>query len=79
VVTADQPVVSAEDLGLGDFSAGPLEVITLKDARELAERDALTRALAVADGNVSRVAELLGVTRPTVYDLMSKHDMTATS
>ena len=79
VVTADQPVVSAEDLGLGDFSGAQLEVITLKAARELAERDALTRALAVADGNVSRVADLLGVTRPTVYDLMSKHDLKAAS
>jgi len=75
VVTADQPVVSAEDLGLGDFSGAQLEVITLKAARELAERDALTRALAIADGNLSRVADLLGVTRPTVYDLMSKHDL----
>jgi len=79
VVTADQPVVSAEDLGLGDFSGAQLEVITLKAARDLAERDALARALAVAEGNVSRVAELLGVTRPTVYDLMSKHDLKAAS
>jgi two-component system NtrC family response regulator len=77
VVTADQPVVSAEDLGLDDFSGAQLEVITLKTARELAERDALGRALAVADGNVSRVASLLGVTRPTVYDLMGKYDLKA--
>ena len=43
------------------------------------DQDALARAIAVADGNVSRVANLLGVTRPTVYDLMSKHDLKAAS
>ncbi len=79
VVTADQPMVSAEDLGLGDFSGAQLEVITLKAAREHAERDALNRAIVVADGNVSKVAALLGVTRPTVYDLMSKHNLKAAS
>ena len=79
VVTADQPVVSAEDLGLEEFSGTELEVMTLKQAREMAERDALARAIAVAAGNVSRIADLLGVTRPTVYDLMSKHDLKAAS
>ena len=79
VVTADQPVVNAEDLGLGDFSGSHLEVMTLKQAREIAERDALARVIAVADGNVSRMADLLGVTRPTVYDLMSKHDLKVAS
>ena len=79
VVTADQAMVNAEDLGLSEFSGSGLAVMTLKQARELAERDALSRAIAVADGNVSRVAELLGVTRPTVYDLMTKHDLKAAS
>ena len=79
VVTADQSVIDAEDLGLAEFSGADLPVMTLKMARETAERDALSRALAVADGNISKVADLLGVTRPTVYDLMSKHDLKAAS
>jgi hypothetical protein len=45
--------------------------------RDEAERRAVTEALAAADGNVSRAANLLGVSRPTVYDLMQRHGLAA--
>ena len=38
---------------------------------------AVRQALAVAHGNLSRAAELLGVTRPTLYDLLGKHSIDA--
>ena len=44
----------------------------LRQARDDAERRAIITALARADGNVVRAAELLGVSRPTLYDLMHR-------
>jgi len=72
VATCDGPLVSADDLGL-EAGAAPRRLPTLRDVREEAERRALTESLAAADGNVSRAANLLGVSRPTVYDLMQRH------
>jgi two-component system NtrC family response regulator len=37
-----------------------------------AERQALIQALALAQNNISRAAELLGVSRPTLYDLLDR-------
>jgi two-component system NtrC family response regulator len=45
--------------------------------REEAEKRALAEALALSAGNISKAAELLGVARPTVYDLMSRHGLAA--
>jgi two-component system, NtrC family, response regulator len=43
--------------------------------RTRAERQAIQQALTITDGNISRTAELLGVSRPTLYDLMEKYGM----
>lgn len=72
VIMADGPVIGADDLGLQD-AAGPAAPINLRQIRDKAECDALTKALARVDGNVVKAAELLGVSRPTIYDLMSRH------
>jgi len=45
----------------------------LREVREQAERQAIQRALYFSDSNLSRTAELLGVTRPTLYNLLKKH------
>ena len=50
---------------------GPLP-LNLKEVRNRAEREAVTRALTVAQGSISRAADLLGVTRPTLYDLIER-------
>jgi formiminotetrahydrofolate cyclodeaminase len=42
---------------------------------ERAERSAIQRAMSYADSNISRTSELLGVTRPTLYNLIKKHGM----
>jgi two-component system NtrC family response regulator len=76
VIMAEGAVVTASDLGLQDPGDDP-EYLNLRVARQRAEAQAVRQALAVAKGNLSRAAELLGVTRPTLYDLLEKHRIDA--
>ncbi|MCP5278678.1 MAG: PEP-CTERM-box response regulator transcription factor [Thiobacillus sp.] len=71
VIMADGPQVTSEDLGLKatDHEDQPLN---LRQVREEAERQAVVRALARSNGNIAQAAELLGVSRPTLYDLMNR-------
>ncbi len=69
VIMAEGAVVTAADLGLDDPGDDP-EYLNLRVARQRAEAQAVRQSLAVARGNLSRAAELLGVTRPTLYDLL---------
>ncbi|MBW8458358.1 MAG: PEP-CTERM-box response regulator transcription factor [Thiobacillus sp.] len=73
-IMADGTQITAADLGL---DPGPAEAkpFNLRQAREHAERLAVSRALAHSEGNIAQAAELLGVTRPTLYDLMAKIGM----
>jgi two-component system, NtrC family, response regulator len=72
VIMADGPLISWEDLGLS-ASAATEEPINLRQVREEADHKAVLKALARVDGNIAKAAELLGVSRPTFYDLMSRH------
>ncbi|HWW81677.1 MAG TPA: PEP-CTERM-box response regulator transcription factor [Steroidobacteraceae bacterium] len=76
VIMAEGAVVTASDLGLQDPGENP-DHLNLRVARQRAEAQAARQALAVAKGNLSRAAELLGVTRPTLYDLLEKHRIDA--
>ncbi len=69
---ADGPLINVDDLGL-QASTSEVEPINLRQVRDKAEYDALMKALARVDGNVVKAAELLGVSRPTIYDLMNRH------
>ncbi|MHB1438274.1 MAG: PEP-CTERM-box response regulator transcription factor [Thiobacillus sp.] len=73
-IMADGTQITVADLGL---DPGPAEAqpFNLRQAREHAERLAVSRALAHSEGNIAQAAELLGVTRPTLYDLMAKIGM----
>jgi two-component system NtrC family response regulator len=73
VIMGTGPQITAEDLGLGS-NTGRFHLLNLKAVRTAAERQAVQQALAVAGGNVSTAAELLGITRPTLYDLMEKFE-----
>jgi two-component system NtrC family response regulator len=72
VIMADGPQITAEDLGLS-APTQPEEPINLRQIRDDAGHKALIKALAKVDGNVVKAAELLGVSRPTLYDLMSRY------
>jgi two-component system NtrC family response regulator len=74
VIMADAVRISADDLGLaaGDDD---LAALNLRQVRDDAERRAVVRVLARVNGNVARAAELLGVSRPTLYDLMNRFGM----
>ncbi len=73
-IMADGKAVTAADLDLAspDLGAGP---INLKAVREAADRAAIRSALAQAQGNISGTARLLGISRPTLYDLMKSYDL----
>lgn len=71
VIMADSPYVSQQELGLDDPSSAELTV-NLRLIRENAERNAIIRALNASDHNITVAADILGITRPTLYDLMKK-------
>jgi two-component system NtrC family response regulator len=72
MVLAEGAMLTAEDLNLKDAGKGVL-LFNLMEVRTRAERQAIQQALAITDDNISRTAELLGVSRPTLYDLMEKY------
>jgi len=72
VIMAEGRYVTAADLGLAtDGEQQPN--VNLREVRREAETGAIRNALAYADGNISKTAQLLGVTRPTLYDLLEKY------
>jgi two-component system NtrC family response regulator len=75
VILAESAQITAEDLELAVPEGVIHETLDLREVREKAERAALLRALGQVQGNVSQAAELLGVTRPTLYALMNKFNL----
>jgi two-component system NtrC family response regulator len=75
VIMADGKLVTAEDLDLDDADGGEAEALNLKSAREQADRKMIRHALARSEGNISNTARLLGISRPTLYDLLKQYDL----
>jgi two-component system NtrC family response regulator len=71
MIMSSGPQITAEDLGF-NRGTGTFALLNLKAVRANAERQAVEQSLAASDGNVSQAAEMLGITRPTLYDLMEK-------
>ncbi len=73
VIMADGNQITGQDIGLknpeGDAADNSLDLRTIRDA---AEKNAIIAALGRANGNIVKAAELLGVSRPTLYDLMHR-------
>ena len=70
VVMAEGKFVTAVDFGLEETAKLALN---LKDVREGAERTAILKALTISNGKITAAAKLLGVTRPTLYDLLKRY------
>ncbi|MHB1815456.1 MAG: PEP-CTERM-box response regulator transcription factor [Steroidobacteraceae bacterium] len=73
-IMAEGKMIRAEDLTLEPPADGGT-ILPLREVRQRAESEAVQRALAVTGGNISKAAELLGVTRPTLYDLLERMDI----
>ena len=79
-IMADGSMVTLADIGLqgveeastGEATSEQSGDLTLSAAREAAERKAILAALARSNGNILKAAELLAVSRPTLYDLMRR-------
>jgi two-component system NtrC family response regulator len=76
VIMAEGTRITPEDLGLGNAES-KVEPLNLRQVREEAERRAIVRSLARSDGNLAKAAELLGVSRPTLYDLLNRYGLKA--
>jgi two-component system NtrC family response regulator len=76
VIMAEGKQITAADLGLADVDSAEPD-LNLREVRRQSETRAIKRALVYAAGNISKAAKLLGITRPTLYDLLEKYDIQA--
>lgn len=79
ILLSEGPLIEPRDLG---FDAKPAsreavhpEVRSLKDAKDKVERELVVLALDRHGGNVAKASEDLGISRPTLYDIMKKHGL----
>lgn len=72
IIMADGKQITAADLSLEAVEGRPPS-LNLREVRAAAESEAIRRALVHSSGNISQASKLLGITRPTLYDLMEKY------
>ena len=77
VIMADGKLVGADDLDLEATDQQSADVLNLKSAREQSDRKVIRHALARSEGNISSTAKMLGISRPTLYDLLKQYDLQA--
>ena len=75
VIMADDKLVHAGDLDLAETGEEDAQALNLKSAREQSDRKVIRHALARSEGNISSTAKLLGISRPTLYDLLKQYDL----
>ena len=80
VIMADGKLVTREDLDIAGAAdaggeGGEAAWLNLRSAREAADRVAIRRAMTQSEGNISHAAKLLGISRPTLYDLLKQYRM----
>jgi len=71
VIMSEGKKITLEDLEMQSV-AGVKENILLKDAREHLEKELILKAIARNENNLTKAASDLGISRPTLYDLMQK-------
>jgi two-component system NtrC family response regulator len=78
VIMADAKTVTAADLDLPSTANGMDALpINLRAAREVADRNAIRHAMSRTENNISGAAKLLGISRPTLYDLLKQYRLQA--
>ncbi len=75
-ITCENQTIEPEDLQL---SAASMSSLSLKEARDMFERDFVITVLKRVEYNIAEAARVAGVSRPTLYDLMRKHGIEARS
>ena len=75
VIMAEHKQISVSDLELGGAGVDDIRTFNLREIREQAERQAIVRAMGHVGGRISQASELLGVSRPTMYDLIKKYSL----
>jgi len=82
VIMSESSLLSPEDLGFSKVAEKEVrdrliraEGHTLKEMRDKVEKDLVSAAMNRHHGNIARAAQELGISRPTLYDLMRKHGL----
>ncbi len=79
VIMSDSSIIEPEalDFSLKTVKGGihPFTNLTLKDAREMVEREMVIAAIEDQRSNMTKTADVLGISRPTLYDLLKKHNI----
>lgn len=73
VILAEGSRITAADLGFGERDV--IQSLSLREVRRQAEREVIQRALAIHDNNVTHAAEAMGISRPSLYNLVKKLGM----
>jgi len=77
VIMTEGRSVGADDLDLPGTAPAEPVAINLRSAREVADRKAIRQAMVRTDNNISGAAKLLGISRPTLYDLIKQYRLQA--
>ena len=74
MIMCESTMISAKNLEL-NITEDNSQPLNLREVREKAEKEAIISALSFTNNNISKTSILLGVSRPTLYDLMNKYDL----
>jgi two-component system, NtrC family, response regulator len=77
VIMAEGKLIGASDLDLAGAGEGDSGFLNLRAAREATDRQLIAQAIARTQGNLSNAARLLGISRPTLYDLIKQYELAA--
>lgn len=75
VIMAESNLITSDDLAIKLDNEEDAIPLNLREVRDAAEKKAISRALNNAGNNMAKAARLLGITRPTLYTMVSKYKL----